>query len=83
MTKNTQLATIIIGSLILIASISGGVYVYNKKQAEISSLMVEKANTKQMIQQKDSIMFDMDNSFYEIENNLKVIKEKRNQIPIF
>ena len=80
MTKKTQLATIIIGSLILIASISGGVYIYNKKQAEISSLMVEKANTKQMIQQKDSIMFDMDNSFYEIENNLKAIKEKRNQI---
>jgi len=42
--------------------------------------MIQKSNTEQMIQQKDSIMFDMDNSFLEIENNLKSIKEKRNQI---
>jgi len=80
-TKNkTQLATIIVVGFILIAGIIGGSYVYNQKEAEINSLMVEKAKTNEMIQLKDSIMFDMDNSFYEIENNLKVIKEKRNQI---
>lgn len=80
MTKKTQLTTIIIAGFILIVGIVGGVYVYNQKEAEIKSLLVEKANTNQLMQQKDSIMFDMDNSFYEIENNLKVIKEKRNQI---
>jgi len=80
-TKNkTQLATIIVAGFILIVGIIGGSYVYNQKEAEINSLMVEKAKTNEMIQLKDSIMFDMDNSFYEIENNLKVIKEKRNQI---
>lgn len=79
-TKRTQLVTIIVASFLLVAAIIGGVYVYNQKEAVIEALMVEKANTNQMIQQKDSIMFDMDNSFYEIENNLKLIKEKRNQI---
>lgn len=79
-TKKTQLTTIIIAAFILVVAIVGGVYVYNQKEAEINALMVEKVNTNQMMQQKDSIMFDMDNSFYEIENNLKVIKEKRNQI---
>jgi len=79
-TKRTQLVTIIVASFLLVAAIVGGVYVYNQKEAVIEALMVEKANTNQMIQQKDSIMFDMDNSFYEIENNLKLIKEKRNQI---
>jgi chromosome segregation ATPase len=79
-TKKTQLVTIIIAGFLLVVGIVGGVIVYNQKEAKIQSLMIEKANTEQMIQQKDSIMFDMDNSFFEIENNLKSIKEKRNQI---
>jgi chromosome segregation ATPase len=78
--KRTQLVTIIVASFILIATIVGGVYVYNQKESQIEALMVEKANTNQMIQLKDSMMFDMDNSFMEIESNLKSIKEKRNQV---
>lgn len=81
-TNKTQLATIIVASFLLVVAIIGGVYVYNQKEAEINALMVEKANTEQMIQQKDSIMFDMDNTFSEIESNLKSIKEKRNQISL-
>lgn len=81
-TKKTQLVTIIIAGFLLVVGIVGGVIVYNQKEAKIQSLMIEKANTEQMIQQKDSIMFDMDNSFFEIENNLKSIKEKRNQIAL-
>jgi len=82
MTKKTQLGAIIVVSLILIVGVVGGVYVYNQKEAEIKALMVERDNTNHMIQQKDSIMFDMDNSFYEIENNLNSIKEKRKQISL-
>lgn len=80
MTKKSQLGAIIIASFILIVGIVGGVYIFNQKDAEIKSLMVEKANTTQMIHQKDSIMYDMESTFNEIEDNLKVIKEKRNQI---
>jgi len=78
--KNTQLATIIIAGFLLLVGIGSGVYVYNQKQAEISALMIERDNTNQMIQQKDSIVRDMDNTFNEIEANLKFIKEKRNKI---
>ena len=79
-TQKTQLATIIIASFILIVSIVGGVYVFNQKKAEIAALTMEKNNISQMAQQKDSVMNDMESSFFEIENNLKLIKEKRNQI---
>ena len=78
--NKTQLVTIIIAGFLLVVGIVGGVYVYNQKEAEIKTLLVEKDNTNQMVQQKDSIMFDMENTFFEIEGNLKLIKEKRKQI---
>jgi chromosome segregation ATPase len=79
-TKKTQFATIIIAGLLLVVGIVGGVYVYNQKEAEINALMAERDNTNLMIQQKDSIVNDMESTFNEIEANLKFIKEKRNQI---
>jgi len=79
-TKKTQLTTIIIAGFLLLVGIGSGVYVYNQKEAEINSLMAERTNTNLMIQQKDSIVSDMDNTFNEIEANLKFIKEKRNKI---
>lgn len=79
-TRKTLLATIILASFVLIVGLIGGLYVYNQKEAEINALLVEQANTNQMMKLKDSVMVDMDNSFFEIENNLKLIKEKRNQI---
>jgi predicted nucleic acid-binding Zn-ribbon protein len=78
--KKTLLTTIIIASFILIVGIVGGVYVYNQKVAEIQTLSMEKSNLHQMIQQKDSVVNDMENTFNEIETNLKFIKEKRNQV---
>jgi len=80
MSKNTQLGAIIIVGLILIGGIFGGVHVYNQKEAEISALVVEKTNANHMIQKKDSVVNDMENTFNEIEANLKFIKEKRNQV---
>ncbi len=79
-TQKTQLATIIVASFILIVSIVGGVYVFNQKEAEIAALTMEKNSISQLAEQKDSVMNDMEGSFFEIENNLKLIKEKRNQI---
>ena len=82
MSKNTQLGAIIIVGLILIGGIFGGVHVYNQKEAEISALIVEKTNANHMIQKKDSVVNDMENTFNEIEANLKFIKEKRNQVSL-
>jgi len=82
MSKNTQLGAIIIVGLILIGGIFGGVHVYNQKEAEISALIVEKTYANHMIQKKDSVVNDMENTFNEIEANLKFIKEKRNQVSL-
>jgi peptidoglycan hydrolase CwlO-like protein len=80
MTKKTQLATIIITGCILVAGIIGGAYVFTQKDAKIKALMMEKNDLSQMMQQKDSIANDLENTFSEIESNLKFIKEKRSQI---
>lgn len=78
--QKTLVATIILASFVLVIGLIGGLYVYNQKEAKINSLLAEKANSEQMMLLKDSVMVDMDNSFFEIENNLRLIKEKRNQI---
>jgi hypothetical protein len=80
MTKKQQLAAIIFTGLILIAGIGGGAYVFSQKDTEIKALTMEKNSLHQMIQQKDSVVNDMEGTFNEIESNLKFIKEKRNQI---
>lgn len=80
-TKNkTQLATIIVAGFILIGGIIGGLYVFDQKENEIKTLLMEKNNLNQAIQQKDSVMNDLENTFTEIEDNMTFIKEKRSQI---
>lgn len=79
-TKNTQLAAILIVSFILVVGIVGGIYVYNQKEDEIRTLTMEKSDLSQTIQKKDSVVNDLENTFDEIENNMTFIKEKRNQI---
>ena len=79
-TKKTQLATILIASFILIVGIVGGVYVFNQKEAEIKTLTMEKSDLNRTMQLKDSVLNDVENTFTEIEDNLKLIKQKRTQI---
>jgi len=79
-TKNTQLAAILIVSFILVVGIVGGMYVYNQKEDEIKTLTMEKNDLSQTIQKKDSVVNDLENTFDEIENNMTFIKEKRTQI---
>jgi hypothetical protein len=80
--RKTLVVAIVLISIVLITGLIGGIYTLNQKKSEINSLLVEKANTEQMMKMKDSVMVDMDNSFFEIESNLKTIKEKRNQIAL-
>ena len=78
----TQLSAIIIGGFILIACIVGGVHVYNQKEAEIQTLVMEKNDLSQTILTKDSVMNDLETTFTEIEDNMAFIKEKRSQITL-
>ncbi len=80
--KKQQISTIIIAAVIVVVGVISSVYFYNQKENELKALMVEKSNVDQMIQQKDSIMYDMEGTFTEIEDNLKIIKEKRKQISL-
>jgi hypothetical protein len=78
----TQLSLIIVACFILIAGIIGGVHIYNQKEAEIQTLVMEKNDLNQTIQKSDSVMSDLETTFTEIEDNMTFIKEKRSQITL-
>jgi hypothetical protein len=78
----TQLSLIIVAGFILIAFIVGGVHIYNQKEAEIQTLVMEKNDLNQTIQKRDSVMSDLETTFTEIEDNMTFIKEKRSQITL-
>lgn len=80
--KKQQLTTIIIAAFILVVGVIGSVYIYNQKENEISMLMTEKANLNQAINQKDSVLNDVEGTFAQIEDNLKFIREKRHEISL-
>lgn len=80
--KKTLMATIVVAAVILIAGIVGTTYVVKQKDARIESLAAEKSDLYQQMQQRDSILNDLENTFTEIENNLSFIKEKRNKVSL-
>ena len=82
MSKKTQTGTIIIVALIMILGVIGSVYVVNQKNDQIQSLITEKNDLGMVIQQKDSVMNDLETTFTDIENDLNQIKEKRNLIAL-
>ncbi|WP_423127690.1 hypothetical protein [Gaoshiqia sp. Z1-71] len=77
-----QLRTIIIAGVIVIIGAVAAVYVYTQKEAEIRSLIVERTGLSEMMHQKDSVMADLEETFTEIEDNLRFIKEKRQQLSL-
>lgn len=80
--KKTLMATIVVAAVILIAGIVGTTYIVKQKDARIESLAAEKSDLYQQMQQRDSILNDLENTFTEIENNLSFIKEKRNKVSL-
>lgn len=81
MEKN-QLKTIIIAVVIVIIGAASAIYVYTQKESELKELMSQNTNLTKEMEQKDSIMNDLELTFNEVENRLKLIKEKRNQIAV-
>ena len=80
--QKQQITTIIIAACIAVIGIISSVYIYNQKENEIQALMSEKSDLNQLIEQKDSVLNDAENTFSEIESTLKLIKEKRNEIAL-
>lgn len=80
--KKTLVGTIVAAVIVLLIVVVSFVYVNSQKQDQINALQSEKAAMIQTMQQKDSIMNDAENTFNQIEENLKFIKEKRQQIAL-
>lgn len=78
--QKSQSTIIIIASIVLIAVIAGGAYMLSQKNNQIQALETEKTNLNGVIQMKDSLVNDMENTFGEIERNMTFIREKRTQI---
>ena len=78
--QKSQSTIIIIASIVLIAVIAGGAYMLSQKNNQIQALETERTNLNGVIQMKDSLVNDMENTFGEIERNMTFIREKRTQI---
>ncbi len=77
-----QIKTVIIAAAVLVIAIVGGIYMYSQQKAQIFALSSEKSELFQQMQQQDSVLNDMEDTFSEIEKNLTFVKEKRNQLSI-
>lgn len=80
--ERNQLRTIIIAVVIVVIGAAAAIYVYTQKESELKELMSQNSNMTREMQQKDSIMNDLEFTFNEIESKLKFIKEKRQQIAV-
>ena len=76
-TRKKQLG-IIVAAVVVVALVAiGSLYFYNQKQTEVDSLVTQNTDLNELIENRDSVVNDLVNSFNEIEENLKFIKEKR------
>ena len=72
--QKQQITTIIIAACIAVIGIISSVYIYNQKENEIEALMSEKSDLNQLIEQKDSVLNDAENTFSEIINTVNHIQ---------
>jgi uncharacterized coiled-coil protein SlyX len=80
--KKNLIGTIAAAVVVLLIVGISAVHMNTQKQNQINQLQSEKAAMVQTMQQKDSIMNDAENTFSQIEENLKFIAQKRQQIAI-
>jgi len=80
--KKTQVATLLLVSILVIVAAIAGFRVYNQKVDEINTLQAEKQNVTANLQERDSLVNELVASMNDIEANLKFIKEKRQQLSI-
>ncbi|MFV0593555.1 MAG: hypothetical protein ACK5M7_19445 [Draconibacterium sp.] len=80
--KKSQIASLLLVAVMLVIIIYTGVSIYNQKNQEINSLQSEKVDMDTEIQERDSMVNELMTAFNEIEENLKFIKEKRQQLSL-
>ncbi|MDX9880914.1 MAG: hypothetical protein RBS73_02535 [Prolixibacteraceae bacterium] len=74
----------IIGTGIIVVIIGAifSVYMYTQKEAELKSLMNEQLSLNDQVQQRDSVVNDLMNTFDEIESSLNFVRSKRSQLSV-
>lgn len=80
--KKSQIASLLLVAVMLVIAIYTGVSIYKQKNSEINSLQTEKLNMNSELQERDSMVNELMTAFNEIEDNLKFIKEKRQQLSL-
>ncbi|MCG6188774.1 Cbp1 family collagen-binding glycoprotein adhesin [Maribellus maritimus] len=76
--KNSMLKWIVIGVFAIVVVIAG-IIIYNNK-SHIDELSNQNADLNMTIEERDSLVNEMANTFDEIEENLTFIREKRSQL---
>lgn len=67
-------------AIVFLTVIVGGIIVYNKANSEIKNLGAKNVVLQNDLFLRDSIVSELVDSFDSIENNLTIIKKKRNQL---
>ena len=76
--KNQMLKWVYLSVFIVVVVVSG-IIIYNNK-TQISDLNSQNANLNMTLEERDSLVNEMTNTFDEIEENLTFVREKRSQL---
>ncbi len=81
-TKKAQIAGLILASVVVIVTAIAGYQLYNQKVDEVKNLQSENQNVNQTLQERDSLVNEFVTAMNDIEDNLKFIKDKRQQLSL-
>ncbi len=80
--KKTQVATILLFAILAVVVAIVGFRVYNQKETKINELQAQNQSVITNLQERDSLVNEFVSAMNDIEDNLKFIKEKRQQLSI-
>lgn len=78
--KRTQLISLVATAVIIIVGALSAIYFYDQKQDEVLSLQTQNEDLNVVLTERDSVVNELVDAFTEIEENLRFVKQKRNQL---
>lgn len=78
-TKKKKIVNGIVAMLLLLVIVIAGIIILNKK-TQIELLNLQNENLSTTIELRDSLVYEMSNTFDEIEENLTFVRNKRDQL---
>lgn len=80
--KKAQAALLVLVSLLIVVAAGAGFRLYNQKVNELNSLQSQTKDVDQALKERDSMVNELVTAMNDIEDNLKFIKDKRQQLSI-